>query len=515
LTQLGWIVDAERETRAEAVQVVRAGRDCQRADRMAPGALAYPLQTVAWAALAYVAILALNLVSVSIDRTLLATRVSAAFASGQLRGEGLALGDWRRGINQYNDCVILQTALLSRGRSLVDAVSAQTIADPDACAALRRIARGDAVAKDSLYPYDRYVFGARSITALGLTFLSLESIREFLSALAYLLLIANFVGGLLYAYSHGSGRSSRLREASDAKRVHFNVDRLRFGITVALASAGLIALYGLHLFARNIGHVYSEIVIGGFLVAALLTGHERNHDRETALAALFGAWTAIFELLSGPVVVGLVLVGVIASSRRMPGPRPDAIQYAWTQALTFLLSCATVLLLQQIVASIATGRNAFAEFAVHLALRLQLHQVFDIQLPTLWQMPTNLAHYGPSDIASAIERALPLITYGSIEAAMAISVIALLLAIGGFALAIRSGDPQATSRVFAIASLLIVVPFWYLVFSNHTALHSLYMVRLVTTLWIGAATIAMVGWLAWSDAGRDSEVLPANSAPGS
>lgn len=503
---LGRRVNGEPLAPADTADVSQNRQQLSSARRSPPVRWKTGLQTVAWAVSAYVTVFALNLVSVGVDRSALLSRISAAFTDGQLRDEALAHDDWRRGINQFNDCLILQSILLTRERAVVDAASAQTVADQEPCPALRRIAAGGTVAPENLYQYDRYVFGARTATKLALAFLSLKSVRELSSAVLYLLLIASLVGGLSVAQRRSDPQHSFLetgRSGGDRLR---DADRFRFGMTVALSSAGLLTLYGLPLFARNIGHVYSEIVIAGFLLWTLVAGEERVPQRDNAVAALFGAWTTCFELLTGPLIVGLVLVGIIASSRRIPQPAGDAVGYAWSQVTTFILACASVIVLQQIMASIATGRNAFADFAVHLALRLQLHQVLDIPLPPLWQIPTNLARYGPSDIVATIGSALPLIAFGSFQAGIAISAAALLLGVWGVGLAYFSREDHARARVIAIASVLAVVPVWYSVFSNHTALHSLYMIRLVTALWIGAAIIALVGWTAW--VGSRSTRLP-------
>jgi hypothetical protein len=232
------------------------------------------------------------------------------------------------------------------------------------------------------------------------------------------------------------------------------------------------------------------------VLAALLLGARRRAAREQWVAAAFGAVTALFDLLTGPLVVGAMLVGLFAATRRAERSPISPLRHAWGTLLAYLAAFAVVMGLQSLVASIATGRNAFHDVWVHLAIRLQLHHAVDVGVPDLWRTATNLASYGPTDVLARVGEAVPSLVYGSTAGAVAVSLVACAAMVAGAWVAWRSRDAELRATVIALGSLLPVVPAWYLAFANHTAIHALYMVRLVTTMWLCAVAIGLVAGVA-------------------
>lgn len=435
--------------------------------------------------LLYVANLALAGIS---SKEVVSRRIVEAFGSGELRDEAYAVGDWRRGVNQFNDCVILQTILLTREQPLVDAVSVMTVPGLPPCQTLRDVVLDTTFERQNLHIYDRYLWGARTVTAAMLHVASLATTRRVMSFVLYAMIVCAVIGGLVRAlFSSAPLRPNRRPQAA------FLSDNRRFGVSLSVIGIGLIGFYGLHLFARNVGHVYSEIVVASYLLWCGVTGPQLRGQANYRAAALFGAATACFELLTGPVVVGAVLTGLIAIARTDSGK--CICRRAWRQVLAYLTAFGTVFLLQQIIAGLLTKRNSFSDFGTHLALRLQLHHVFELHLPDQWQIPSNLAVYGPRDVIQALIDALPLLTYGSIHVAVALSACAILIALAACIIMLtQAAGTECRSRVLAALSMLSIVPVWFVAFGNHTAIHSLYMVRLVTMLWIGCALLLTFVW---------------------
>lgn len=421
----------------------------------------------------YCSMVALNFLAMGDDRSVQRARIMAAYESGELVEDlAASLGDRRRGVNQFNDCLILQSVLLSHGTRVRDSVSALVVAGALPCQALHTIARGALPAEGTLYDYGRYLFGARTVASIALQYVSLRALRAIGEVLVYSVLVCAVLRGVVLSTRRRSGQAD-----GDGA----------VGLAAAIVASSLLLLSALDVFAPDPGHVYSDILIAGFVLWVVVVGAPARRRLFPFVAAAFGAWTAYFELLTGPLPMGAVIVGLIASaetdSERWPAPR-----WAMLNVAAFVLACCAVLLLQQCLVAAISGGDAFRQFAVHLALRLQLHHLFAIEIPPLWQIPTNLAVYGPADIARSVREASPLLVYGSRPAADAMTLAGLGLASVGL---LASRGTGSFRNVATVAVVLLAVPAWFLAFGNHTVIHSLYMIRLMSVWWAG--TLVMFG----------------------
>lgn len=421
----------------------------------------------------YCAFLTLAYLSTKLGTDSARDRLQQAFYSGELQKNGFAPNDLARGVNQFNDCLILQTTLLVRGVPIVDAISPRTIPDATPCETLRTIVlKSDA--PTSLYEYDRYLFAARVPTLFAFEFISLSKIRKALSALLYFMYFLIIVGALCQA-----------RQVLKSSKASY--DALVYPLGLFFIGVVMASLSGVHLFARNIGHVYSELVLACYFATLAIFGPPTSQRVAVIGAGAFGAATAAFELLTGPALLGLILIGYVnaiqcyatrlSPSEALPAP------------IAYLVALILVLLLQQLTAAIATGRNAFADAASHLALRLQLHHILRIELPAEWNIPSNLAVYSPTDVLRAVYDAIPLLTYGSRDSSIGLLAFTALVIPFSIASALRSRDGYR-GTVLVILLLMSLVPAWYLAFSNHSVIHALFMVRLVSLTWIGALILA-------------------------
>jgi hypothetical protein len=111
-----------------------------------------------------------NLWVASLPTEPLADRVRAAFAAGDLTTDDVAVHDTRRGISQYNDCLILQM-LLNDGQTALEKATGPLLQVRDEtysgyCAALHDVATGaDTSGYTASYTYTRYWHGYMPLTA--------------------------------------------------------------------------------------------------------------------------------------------------------------------------------------------------------------------------------------------------------------------------------------------------------------------------------------------------------------
>jgi hypothetical protein len=433
----------------------------------------------------FIAMLALNFYAHGVDKTLLTGRIVSAFHDRELTENVFSANDLRRGINQFNDCLILQSTLLTHGDRAIDRVidsaSALVLADEAPCVRLKALAEQGVFDRARLYDYNRYLWGAGSLAAIALQLVSLRTLRLTVEIAVYALFSAAFFGGILYP---------RKRPGAEARI---------FGYSIAILSATFLTLYALHYFAPNIGHGFSELVIASFLFSRLVSGQVRNRH-VILVIGLFGAWTAYFELLSGPFVIGFLVTGILciieAGSMATQSSTRSTLRKTGADIAFYCLGFTAVMLLQQIMASLLTASNTFKDFWIHIAIRLQLHHALGTEVPKLWQTESNMASYTPVDVFLAVWTALPNLTFDSHTAAYVLSVLAFLMACAGMYLAFISRVARYRAQVAAMALLLLVVPVWYLVFSNHTVIHAFGMVRLLAAPWAMSAIIFFIGVVA-------------------
>ncbi len=433
----------------------------------------------------FVAMLALNFYAHGVDKALLTGRIVSAFHDRELTENVFSANDLRRGVNQFNDCLILQSTLLTHGERAIDRItdsaSALVLADEAPCIRLKSLVEQGVFDRARLYDYNRYLWGAGSLTAIALQFVSLRTLRLTVEIAVYALFLAALAGGILYP---------RKRPGAEARI---------FGYSIAILSATFLTLYALHYFAPNIGHGFSELVVALFLFSRLVSGQTRTRHAVIAIA-LFGAWTAYFELLSGPFVIGFLLTGILCIIEAGGGPTQSStrstIRRTASDIALYCLGFTAVMLQQQITASLLTASNTFKDFWIHIAIRLQLHHVLGTEVPKLWQTESNMATYTPDDVFLAVWNALPTLTFDSRAAAYVLAALAFFMTCTGMYLAFKSQVARYRAQVAAMALLLLVVPVWYLVFSNHTVIHAFGMVRLLAVPWAMSAIILLIGFVA-------------------
>jgi hypothetical protein len=385
--------------------------------------------------------------------------VRDAFASGELVANSGQLLDPHRGDYLFNDCLVLQTLLLGRDDWRHSVIDSTIYLSDNPCLRLQE-AVTDQPPVAATYQYSRYLFAARAVSGPLVAAFGVSGAKTLLRSTTYVLLV---LAGLIAL--GGLARVSRL--ATHPPTLYFA------GLLCALA---LLGLYRLEFYAQTLAHGCSELVIAAFLLFAMMPASDSEPSGVPTAAIVLGVLTGCFELLTGPslVAVGIaVLLGHCAApGRARPYGRAALVGLGCTAGILM------VVFWQQLLIGALSDARPFYQFATHLAMRLQLHQFFAIPFEPQWATPENLHLYSPGEVINAIGIALPSLAYGSREAAQ--------LVFAGSALAVAAAPlfarREARPGCIIAAAIGLSVPAWYLAFSNHTVLHSLYMIRMAMLL---------------------------------
>jgi hypothetical protein len=452
-------------------------RNCDpRADSQSRLALFRTIISIAL--LSFLSMIFVNFIARSLDKEEIRGTIEMAFIKGDLIEHSYSSQDLRRGVNQFNDCLILQATLLDQQNFLADNISATVLADEVPCVTLHELVRGHSFDPQRLYSYSRYLWGARALSAIWLRFASLGSLRAIVETAVYVLLVCSLILAV-FGYR--------------ARRIMSNDQKL-FNYTVAVYSGVYLAFSSLQYFAPNIGHGFSELIIALFLAAQLLRGQRRTLSVRVLDLSLFGAWTAYFELLTGPLVVGIVLTGILAIFQNDEDTTWSTPRRMWIHMGIFALAFFAVMFAQQIAAYLVLGGVSLNDFWIHLAIRLQLHHLLGLSVPPLWQTETNMATYGPADVVRSIWDSMPMLTFGSRPLAIAVTVASVAMIVSGTVLASRAKTPSVRTQLTSVLMLLPIVPAWYLVFINHTVIHSFGAVRMMCMPIALSAIVFLLGF---------------------
>jgi hypothetical protein len=261
---------------------------------------------------------------------------------------------------------------------------------------------------------------------------------------------------------------------------------------------GLLTLYDLKHFSVTLAHGFSEAVLAGYLLYVVLAPPVRGDDPLPWRWLVLGGLTAWFELLTGPLVMAIG-IAMLLENAAMPGLAPQRATRAGM--MTGLAVAGCFMALQLAVLAFGDARTV-AQFFYHLALRMQLHRLFDIPVEPAWQIAENLRSYHLLDVISALGNELPRLTGDNAEAAVAVfrtSAAAL-----GFALGIAALRQRQLPQMLVYLLVPLIFATWYLVLANHTVIHAWGMVRLMVLLPICAllAVLHSVLPVAWWESRR-------------
>jgi hypothetical protein len=384
-----------------------------------------------------------------------------------------------------NDCLILGALVMPRDVPLKASVSPrQPLAGEETdsppgypaaalcrglAATMRAVARNSAA--DQLPPpsyYHRYIHGDTTVAALLLGGVSFAAATTTLLVACYAMIGAIAVLALF-----------RLRTSDSA-------ERRRAGAFLIIA-ATLACFYGIPVFDRSFSFAPTDLVVFAFIFYGLLQPLGVIPLQRLALAAaIFGSLIAILEFLTGGVPLGLAtLIALIGLGRAPDWPTLRNRMAAGTAAFgAAIVACFGYKLLA--VAAVF-GTNELAVFFETLGQRMG--GSVEANLSESAKAALAAYHIDPqwldANILTRVAFVGVMLTYSSfflgwgshlLGAAIVLLPTPLLIAFAWSSYRDRRVSAPARERL-ALAAAGIVPVVWYVLFANHTILHSSYMVR--------------------------------------
>jgi hypothetical protein len=384
-------------------------------------------------------------------------------------------------VHGSNDCVIVGALVIPRGTPLEASVSPRMptgvdiegISGPPGyppmgfCLQLAQVMKIPGEPSQPTYIH-RYIHGDITVAALLLAFMPLATASTAMLSACYAMLGAVALLAL-----------ARLRAGSQAQR--------RRALAFLIIAATLASCYGLQVFGRSFSFAPTDFVIFAFILYGMLQPLCRIPRRHFIVAAAaFGTLIAILEILTGGVPMGLAtLIALVAL-----GEAPDArtlVDRVVVGTAAFTAAVVACFAYKILAVSTAFGTNEVSEFAQTLGHRVG--GSVQSLLSDYAKEGLRSFHIDPLWIdANVVTRVLfagVMLTYSSfylgwgshlLGAALVLLPTPLLLAFGLASLRDRGRTVESRERL-ALAAAGMVPVLWYLVFANHTILHSSYMVR--------------------------------------
>jgi hypothetical protein len=385
-----------------------------------------------------------------------------AFETGALTEDDWPIRDQVRGFNQYNDCLIIQ--LIVTDVSQFDDALAPLIRNNStwtaSCATLHKIVGGKPDAADSNFRYSRYWHGYVPITTFFLSVSDLDVTRSVLKCLVYL---------------------SLLLLAACVMRRPLEMQVFAWSVAAMAALFWAVPYFGQSL-SHAPGDAFLMLGLAGFLY---FSDCMRVSRALLPYSAAYGAAVAYLEFWTGqlPTAAGFLFVAayLVAVTRRTDG---EGVIDAWIAAgasvLAFLAGAAITVALKQLLAAMLTDApvlTAFAEVLSH-------YSGVTLSNGPWLRHAERLSGFLPLLRSSAT------LTYWSEAGALglAIGVIAVWCGVGTLAWFRRSEGSRPISDFLSFAMAASIPFIWAFIFYVHTALHAIYMSRiLILPVALGAA----------------------------
>lgn len=428
------------------------------------------MRSIAVAAIFYAVLLCLSWVSLRSDPRYATAAVVEAFSSGDLTEYDITLTNVRIGAHQFNDCLILDQAIARSGtRAQMTVTPPNDFADRTT-AVCRELKQSVTEGKHGQFNfYQNYIHGQTVLARALLEYLPVRAIRT----LYQLIIAALLLAGLTLA----------MRQA------------LRGGATVNVIFwmcffLAFARFFGFEYFAQSLGHGPADAVLLGYALW-LETISFRAQSRPVDFvvpAAAFGALTAIFELLTGglPLGIALTIAGVAMAERR-----DDRLRSSVAQACAaFVISIATMVAIKIMLTEILFGQGAMASAGGQLFARVVGSAQFEpFPPPTIANIIIRVSR-GLGEMMAAQPELLGMI-------------LLLTIAFGVLGL-IRLRRSELGERATLVAASNLVLVLWVAVFNHHFYIHAWFMTRIFAwTIATGFALFAMA-----VAAGRPADQAP-------
>jgi len=434
------------------------------------------MRSIAVAAIFYAILLCLSWVSLSSDPRQATAAVAMAFKNGDLTEADILDTNTRIGAHQFNDCLILDQAIARSGtRAQMSVTPPNDFTDrtTGVCQELKQsVTEGK---HGPLNFYQNYIHGQTVLARALLEFLPVRAIRT----LYQLIIAALLLAGLALAMRQA------LRGGATVNVI--------FWISFLLA---FTRFFGFEYFSQSLGHGPADAVLLGYALW-LETISFRAQSRPVDFvipAATFGALTAIFELLTGglPLGIALTIAGVAMAERR-----DDRLTSSMAQAGTaFVTAMATIVAVKIVLTEILFGRGAVTSAGSQLFDRLAGSAQFKPFPP-----PTV------ANIILRVSRGLGEMMGGQPE--LLGMILLLTVAFGAVGL-IRLRRSELRERATLVAASNLMLVLWVAVFNHHFYVHAWFMTRIFAwTIATGFALFAMAVAARQSVAPSDRAPIPA------
>jgi len=416
------------------------------------------MRSIAVAAILYAILLAVSWLSLGSDPRQATAAVTAAFSSGDLTEYDITLANTRIGAHQFNDCLILDQAITRSGTRAQMMVTPPNDFAERTTAVCQELRQSVTEGKHGpLNFYQNYIHG-QTILARGLLeFLPIRAIRT----LYQLIIAALLLAGLILAMRQA------LRGGATVNVI--------FWICFFLAFA---RFFGFEYFAQSLGHGPADAVLLGYALW-LETISFRAQTRPVDFvvpAATFGALTAIFELLTGglPLGIALTIAGVAMAERRDDRLTSSVIE----ACAAFVTAVTTMVAIKIVLTEIFFDRGAVTSAGGQLIDRLAGSAQFEPFPP-----PTV------ANIILRVSRGLGEMMGGQPE--LLGMILLLTVAFGALGL-IRLRHSELRERATLVAASNLVLVLWVAVFNHHFYIHAWFMTRIFAwTIATGFALFAM------------------------
>lgn len=401
--------------------------------------------------------------SASIPSGRVASTVRHAFVTGALTEYDFLVGDRTRGLNQYDDCLIIQ--LIVNDAPLFDKALAPVLKAKRPwvmCPTLHDIVMNGNSEFQISFGYTRYWHGDVPIAQFLLSTFGLETARIVLKVLVY----ASFVVlGL-----------SALRAPIEVRSFAWSI-----GMTTALFWA--VPYFG-QTFAHAPGDTFLMLGLAGFI---FFSDRMRVWRSIFPYCAAYGAVVAYLDYFTGqvPTAAGLLFTAAYLSAVVRPdneGHLADAWVTAGASVLAFTGGAALTVVLKQVLAVVFTDAPVLDSFLGQLKYYSST-SLSDGSWASGWGRLSGIL---------ALVRSGAGLTWGSVAGALGLGVAVAAAWCDATFLAWRRRRTglRAISDLLAFASGASAVLFWTAVFSVHTVAHAFLLNRmLILPIALGFAAV--------------------------
>jgi hypothetical protein len=432
------------------------------------------------AGFATLALTALLYAMQSLPRASIIVHIRSSFTNGALQEHDWLWKNDRLGVNQYNDCLLIQMFFFRRD-AWVDTVAPMVVFNDwpvplwadngeeiSECAIARSAAFSEApldlYPTQSYFAYGRYIHPFRLPAYLLLEQFDVGAIRRLYRMMAFGVLVMILMTQLLLILWRAERADERPREG----------DHVRQGVFFVVLSLILMRFYAIELFALSLAHAPSDILIFvAIAVIALLNLTSTSSRRLCGLCGIFGALVFALDFLHGALPLGLAaLIGCVAMKADRHSSAGQIATSAFLSGSSFVVGAGVALFIKIVTLAVTFGPQAVTGFFLQLHYRMTGR---GFPLSALWRrLSENLEVIFFED-------------YRCSRALLFATGVVLIVAYGiALARATRASAVQAHVLLLSV----LVIGVWYLVFRNHSVIHASFMVRLL--VWPLTATAGMV-----------------------